>query len=374
MLRWTIALGMLSGVFVAVVGATAAAQGLEQRASVNKCAEYTYGGVEANQTRSGARAKIVLKQTAKVAWGHAAAWVGVGGPGKGPSGTDQWLQSGYAGFDTGETFIYYEVTKPNKAPQFHPIGADIKPGESHEVAVFETKKNTWRVKLDGKWASPEIVLPESDGTFKPQLLGESWSGGTGKCNQYQYEFKKVQLSSAVGGSWVNGKAGYIFKDAQTKKLNAQAFSVRATASASAKKTTAAEFESPLLGQAASRILGRNVAATCEAQAVPVREQPVGQLHVGLRTCWILLGYAQALPKAPRAGTPAAREVVIAALDFLRGVQAVNHAPPSKLNCKAIQHFYGAFRRLGATPSEDLALRKQLLEIYAARGIKLKADC
>ena len=117
-----------------------------------------------------------------------------------------------------------------------------------------------------------------------------------------------------------------------------------------------------------------MSATCEAQSVPVREQPVGQLHLSLRTCWILLGYAQSLPRAPRAGTPAAREVVVAALDFLRGVQTVNNVPAAKLNCKAIQHFYTAFRRLGATPSEDLALRKQLLEEYAARGIKLDADC
>ena len=65
---------------------------------------------------------------------------------------------------------------------------------------------------------------------------------------------------------------------------------------------------------------------------------------------------------------------MAALDFLRGVQTVNHVPSSKLNCKAIQHFYRAFRRLGATPSEDLALRKQLLEEYAARGIELDASC
>ena len=341
-------------------------------ASTKKCAEYTYGGVEANQTRAGARAKITVKQTAKVAWGHAAAWIGVGGRDAGPNGTDQWLQAGYTGFDTGETFIYYEVTKPNKAPQFRPIGADIKVGETHEIMVLEVKKNTWRVKLDGKFVSPETVLPESHGKFKPQLLGESWTGSSGKCNQYQYEFNKVQLASATGGSWVNGKAGYIFKDAQTKKLSSAAFNVRATASV--ERTTAAKFDSPFLGRAASRILGRDVAATCEAQSVPVREQPVGQLHLSLRTCWILLGYAQSLPNAPRAGTPAAREVVNAALDFLRGVQTVNHVPSSKVNCKAIQHFYTAFRRLGATPSEDLALRKQLLEEYAARGIKLDHDC
>ena len=378
--RWTMIVFVLAGALVVSIGTSSGARtaGTTSTASTKKCAEYTYGGVEANQTRAGARAKITLKQTAKVAWGHAAAWIGVGGRDEGPNGTDQWLQSGFTGFDTGETFIYYEVTTPNKAPQFRPIGADLKPGATHEIFVLEVKKNTWRVKLDGKWASPEVVLPESHGKFKPQLLGESWSGSTGKCNQYQYEFNNVQLASATGGSWVKGKAGYIFKDAQTKKLSSVAFSVRATASVkkttAVKRTTAARFESPFLARAASRILGRDVSATCEAQKAPVREQPVGQLHLNLRTCWILLGYAQSLPRAPRAGTPAAREVVVAALDFLRGVQTVNNVPTNKLNCAAVRQFYGAFRRLGATPSQDLALRKQLLEVYAARGIKLDADC
>ena len=50
---------------------------------------------------------------------------------------------------------------------------------------------------------------------------------------------------------MNGKAGYIFKDAQTKRLSAQAFSVRATAAVT--RTTADKFESPFLGRAASRI-------------------------------------------------------------------------------------------------------------------------
>ena len=195
-LRWASVVCILAGVLVAAIGTSAGARASESRAAAKKCEEYTYGGVEANQTRSGARARIVLKQTAKVAWGHAAAWIGVGGRDKGPNGTDQWLQAGYTGFDTGETFIYYEVTKPNKAPQFHPIGADIKAGESHEIAVLETKKNTWQVLLDGKAASPEIVLPESNGKFKPQLLGESWTGGTGKCNQYPV---RVQQGSARVG-------------------------------------------------------------------------------------------------------------------------------------------------------------------------------
>jgi hypothetical protein len=70
-----------AGAFVVSTGTASGARtsGTTSTASTKKCAEYTYGGVEANQVRAGARAKITLKETAKVAWGHAAAWIGVGG-------------------------------------------------------------------------------------------------------------------------------------------------------------------------------------------------------------------------------------------------------------------------------------------------------
>ena len=40
---------------------------------------------------------------------HVAGWVGVGGPGLGPHGADEWLQVGLATFgDTNEGRLYYE--------------------------------------------------------------------------------------------------------------------------------------------------------------------------------------------------------------------------------------------------------------------------
>jgi len=64
-----------AGAFVVSIATASGARtsGTTSTASTKKCSEYTYGGVEANQVRAGARAKITLKQTAKVAWGHAAA-------------------------------------------------------------------------------------------------------------------------------------------------------------------------------------------------------------------------------------------------------------------------------------------------------------
>lgn len=46
--------------------------------------------------------------------GFVAAWVGVGGPGLGPNCADEWLQSGYVSFDTGEQEIYYELMQPGE--------------------------------------------------------------------------------------------------------------------------------------------------------------------------------------------------------------------------------------------------------------------
>jgi hypothetical protein len=120
--------------------------------------------------------------------GHVAGWIGVGGVGLGPNGTTEWLQVGYAAFDTGETQIYDEVTLPNKAPAYHTVVAKLSPSAKNEVTVFEsaTTQGSWQVLLDGRPVSSLISLPASHGTFSPQALGETWnwertsatSGGT----------------------------------------------------------------------------------------------------------------------------------------------------------------------------------------------------
>ena len=40
-------------------------------------------------------ATVTMTTGPRVAGGHVAAWVGVGGVGLGPNGTDQWLQVGF---------------------------------------------------------------------------------------------------------------------------------------------------------------------------------------------------------------------------------------------------------------------------------------
>ena len=74
---------------------------------------YSYAGVGAPTNAYGISALISPLNAFDVLNGHVAGWVGVGGPGEGPNGSDEWLQVGYAGFPgiTGSD-IYYEVAQP----------------------------------------------------------------------------------------------------------------------------------------------------------------------------------------------------------------------------------------------------------------------
>ena len=69
--------------------------------------------------------------------GHVAAWVGIGGAGLGPGGTDEWLQVGLASFDTPDARLYYELAIPGKSPQFFELDRGILPGFVVRVAVME---------------------------------------------------------------------------------------------------------------------------------------------------------------------------------------------------------------------------------------------
>ena len=57
---------------------------------------YGYAGHESIRVASGVRATITQLRAPGVPAGHAAAWIGVGGPGAGPKGETMWLQAGLA--------------------------------------------------------------------------------------------------------------------------------------------------------------------------------------------------------------------------------------------------------------------------------------
>ena len=131
---------------------------------------YSYAGVGAASHAYGISAIITPLNAFDILNGHVAGWVGVGGPGQGPGGTNEWLQVGYSGFAgiTGSD-IYYEVALPGRDPTYHQVSANITVGTVSKVTVLEmhNRPDWWRVWLNHKAVSPPIRLPGSHFAWSP---------------------------------------------------------------------------------------------------------------------------------------------------------------------------------------------------------------
>ena len=92
----------------AVVAALALAGSVATASACGKNG-YSYAGLGAPTYGSGISAVITAMGPFSIPNGHVAGWVGVGGPGLGPNGTDEWLQIGLSGFPGLYSDIYYEV-------------------------------------------------------------------------------------------------------------------------------------------------------------------------------------------------------------------------------------------------------------------------
>jgi hypothetical protein len=337
---------------------------------------YDYAGAQDSAKRSGIRANIKFISPSRVEEGHVAGWLGVGGPGLGPNGSDEWLQTGYVSFHDGRSQIYYEMTVPGKPPQYHTVKETVSPSETHRLAELEVggKNGVWRVWLDDKAVTPEISLPQSHGRFVPQALAETWNAGSTKCNHYAYRFEKIQVAKAPGGSWATPKAGYVWKNEENlaKKVASGAFEARSTAA----RAAAPAHEPPLLGSLVSKLTGRPLTAECVTQPEAVRESPPQHLRLSQRVCERLLGYAVAQPYGPAAGSGPGFAVAATALAFLRGVARAAQAPAGRTDCRAVGYLYRTARALGATSSQALAYRTALLQKRArlAQKLALHSDC
>ena len=64
------------------------------------------------------RATIAALRQPSVSAGHAAGWIGVGGPGAGPNGETMWLQTGVAALPGTPLMVYAEITAPAAHPSF----------------------------------------------------------------------------------------------------------------------------------------------------------------------------------------------------------------------------------------------------------------
>ena len=166
---------------------------------------YTYAGLASASLTHGVSARLTTIGAASVANGHVAGWVGVGGPGEGPNGKDEWIQVGFSGFaGSPNSDLYYEVTRAGSAPRYIEVAHSLPPGTSRRVAVLEVtgQPNAWRVWVDGAPVSKAINLPKSHGVWRGIATAESWtSTGAAACNAFGYRFDNIKIAQQAGGSW-----------------------------------------------------------------------------------------------------------------------------------------------------------------------------
>ena len=200
--------------------ATAALGGATRASACGNSTGYSYAGVGAADPAFGISAIITPLDAFDVLNGHVAGWVGVGGPGEGPNGTNEWLQVGYSGFPsiTGSD-IYYELALPGRFPTYHQVSAGVPVGTLSKVTVLEmrSRPNWWRVWLNHRAVSPAIHLPGSHDRWNPIATAESWDGGTGgTCNTFLYRFRHVAIAHAPGGRWQQLTGGFPIRSATTR--------------------------------------------------------------------------------------------------------------------------------------------------------------
>ncbi len=205
--RHSIVLVVIAAMATALVGAHSAAACGKQ--------SYAYAGVSGTHAAAGIGAAVSTLSLPRVAEGHVAAFVGVGGPGLGPGGSNEWLQIGLSGFAGGVSSVYYEVARPGRAPLYTELKTDVRPGETHRIAVLEQhgRASWWRVWLDGRAASRPIYLPGSHGRWTPMATAESWTPGRATCNAYSFRFRRVSIAPTAGSRWQRLRDHYTFSDA-----------------------------------------------------------------------------------------------------------------------------------------------------------------
>lgn len=164
---------------------------------------YSYAGIQTAGGTHGVQATITAVQTPRVATGHVAGWVGVGGPGEGANSADAWIQIGINALPGTGNVIYAEAWIPGTGHAYKELG-QVPAGRKVKVAVLEVngRPGTWRAWLNGEPVTKEVFLPGSqNGAWQADAIAESWTGGGRACNDYQYKFENVAAATVAGGAW-----------------------------------------------------------------------------------------------------------------------------------------------------------------------------
>ena len=129
-------------VVVAAVGVALGVSPSLHASSKSTCGSsgYTYAGVFGTDRAAGVGATLTALSPPEVVGGHVAAWVGVGGQGEGPNGSDEWIQVGLSAFPgTGASSLYYEVARPGATPSYHELETGIAPGMVRRVHTMSAR-------------------------------------------------------------------------------------------------------------------------------------------------------------------------------------------------------------------------------------------
>jgi hypothetical protein len=177
-------------------------------------AGYSYAGLQPEQVGHGISAGLASLVTPVVQSGHVAGWIGVGGPGQGPGGTDEWIQVGLNSLPGTGNKLYYEVMRPGGRRSYAEVVTNVANGRLLRVAVLETSKSpgAWRIWVNGRAVTAAIALRGSHGRLSPMAMGESWGGGHPACNSYRYRFDHVSIAGAPGGSWQAARNSTVLQD------------------------------------------------------------------------------------------------------------------------------------------------------------------
>ena len=164
---------------------------------------YSYAGLYSSSKASGIAGTISMLSEPAVAGGssHVAGWVGIGGPGMGPHGADEWLQVGLATFgDSSEGRLYYELAQPGSSPRYTELARGIRPGQKLRVAILELPfaRDAWIVVSPAGITGP-FNLPRSHDAWEPVATAESYADST-RCNRHAYRFGRLQLARP-DGTW-----------------------------------------------------------------------------------------------------------------------------------------------------------------------------
>jgi hypothetical protein len=167
---------------------------------------YSYAGLATHARVGGIAATVSMRDIVHVEGGHVAAWVGVA------DASDSWLQVGLSAFPDGHSELYYEYKRHGGEDHYVRLVADVRRGEQYRVSVRRagSRRDAWRVVVNGRVASPLIVLPGSARGWHATATAETWDGGTPVCNRFAYRFGSVRVES--GGRWRAPSRSYLIQD------------------------------------------------------------------------------------------------------------------------------------------------------------------